>query len=154
MNYLGPHSLLQSCSWAVWRGRSSPSERRTLWKHSAPPDSPEPSSCTAWHERGKTARVFENTAPCTHGSKVACVTIRAALTWSCRWGLKHRVSATLESKSWLPDCEWEDSWKSEPVQTEWVDSQTLTRSYLMSFLRRSQPYTPPSPLYRVPDTTS
>lgn len=27
-------------------------------------------------------------------------------------------------------------------------------SYLMSFLRRSQPYTPPSPLYRVPDTRS
>lgn len=30
----------------------------------------------------------------------------------------------------------------------------LTCIYLMSFLRRSQPYTPPSPWYRVPDTRS
>lgn len=46
-------SLLLRCSWAVWRGRSSPSGRRSLWRRSAPPDPLAPSSCTVWHSGEK-----------------------------------------------------------------------------------------------------
>lgn len=44
-------SLLQLCSWAVWLGRSSPSERRSPWTRTAPPGSPTPSFCTAWQNQ-------------------------------------------------------------------------------------------------------
>lgn len=76
------------------------------------------------------------------------------LTWSYPSGLKHPASATFESGSWPPD--W-----GRQKETGWGGSNNsfllkgsasgnwrllLTVSHLMSFLRRSQPYTPPFPL--------
>lgn len=146
-------------SWAVWLGRSSPSERRSLWTHTVRPDSLTPLSYTAWNWWDKTHQDCDKRQTQFHISTESTylkLPVRSEApglnnTWVTKLAprLEVRKGETKGERNKKKSASISCLLQSGYIQDGEADTKEnalLIPNHLMIFLRRSQPYTPPFPL--------